>query len=99
MKVLLTQQQKDLEQQLAAAKHSSALARVEIAREEKLLVDAQEELEDLERNAKAEQKAQSRRERGVCSPEYDERHTDRHRHLSSGRILAMRGQMAKRKLV
>ena len=31
-----------------------------------MLVDAQEELTDLERNAKAEQKARSQRERGVC---------------------------------
>ena len=57
--------QRDLERQVAAAKHSSVLVRAEISKEQRLLEEATAELEDLEKNARAEQKARIQRERGV----------------------------------
>ena len=50
---------------MAAAKHSGMLAQAEIVKEQRLLEAAEAELEDLEKNARAEQRARIQRERGV----------------------------------
>ncbi|CAF9932922.1 MAG: hypothetical protein GOMPHAMPRED_006704 [Gomphillus americanus] len=56
---------RDLERQVAAAKHSGMLAQAEIVKEQRLLEAAEAELEDLEKNARAEQRARIQRERGT----------------------------------